>query len=63
MGIVKVEWDGRQNEFVVFSASDWNSQDLWGDYKKWLLKPNNVGIFTCKVTERGLNLVRGEKLQ
>lgn len=63
MGVVKVEWDGRQNEFVVFSASDWNSQDLWGDYKKWLLKPNNVGIFTCKVTERGLNLVRGEKLQ
>jgi DNA polymerase III subunit alpha len=63
MGVVKIDWDGLQNEFVVFSKSDYNDDDLWGDYKRWLLKPGTVGIFTVKVTERGLNLVRGEKLQ
>lgn len=63
MGIVKIDWQGLQNEFVVFSASNYDSTDLWGDYKRWLLKPSTVGIFTVKVTERGMTLVRGEKLQ
>lgn len=63
MGVVKIDWQGAQNEFVVFSGSNFNQDDLWGDYKRWLLKPGIVGIFTLKVTERGLNLVRGEKLQ
>lgn len=63
MGVVKIDWQGTQNEFVVFSKSQWSQEDPWNDYRRWLLKPNTVGIFTVKVTERGLNLVRGEKLQ
>lgn len=63
MGVVKIDWNGSQNEFVVFSKSNFDNSDLWNEYRTWLLKVNTVGIFTVKVTERGLNLVRGEKLQ
>ena len=62
MGRVKVEWDGKETEFAVFGASQWNNENKWAEYKTWLLKPMTLGVFTVKTGERGLILQNGEKI-
>jgi DNA polymerase-3 subunit alpha len=62
MGRVKIEWDGKETEFAVFGASQWNNENKWAEYKSWLLKPMALGVWSVKVGERGLVLQNGEKL-
>lgn len=62
MGKVKIEWQGKEVDFAVFSSSRWSNEDKWGDYKGWLLRPMTLGVWRVKVGERGLVLQNGEKL-
>lgn len=54
MGIVTIEWEGNEAEFVVFPQS-WRSH-------KFLWRERTPGLFTLKCSERGVHFEDGLKL-